>query len=300
MSEAIAQRYDRDEGQFRVSEFRVGRNAAIIGACLLVFCLPALFALFEQNFQTEAGSHTPLILLLGLWTLWQSVAANRHLTMPVSSWLIGGLTILLGGIYVVASAINMALVMAFCAWVGGVLVFWSVFGGQMVRACAFPLAFLGLAVPLPYSLSVVANADLRVFMADHAVFWADKLGLDVAFDRSSIFVNQYRLALEAACAGTSTTISLIAFVLLFTYWYRGGDMRRTAISVALAIPIALIANILRVLVLIVAVDQMGLPVLDSVLHPLAGLISFALALVLFLASDRLIRATLRHIDRVAG
>lgn len=275
------------------------RNSVMIGACLAVFCLPGIVALFEQTLQTEAGSHTPLILLLGLWTLYQTAKANAHLAQSNPSWLIVGLAVVLGAAYIVASAINMALAMAFCAWAVGLLAFWALLGSRMVMACAFPLAFLGLAVPLPYSLSVVANADLRVFMADHAVFLADRLGFDVAFDRSSIFVNQYRLALEAACAGTSTTISLVAFVLLFTYWYRGGDVRRTVVSIALAIPIALAANILRVVVLIVAVDQFGLDVLDTALHPMAGLVSFALALVLFLLSDALVRAVLGRLDQRA-
>ena len=263
---------------------------------MAVYCLPALVALSQKDWNTEAGSLTPLILFLGLWTTAQTIENNRPLfgAGPLGPVLGALVAVSLG--YVFASAIGFVLLMAVCAWAGCVLALWAWRGGAIVWACRFPLAFLGLAVPLPYSLSTMMTERLRAQMAASAVELADKLGLDVAYDRTSIFVNQFRLALEAACAGTSSTITLVAFVLLFTYWYRGRDWRRTVLCVALAVPIAWGANILRVVVLIVAVDRFGAPVLDTLIHPVAGLLSFSIALGLFLAADRGLRSGLRLID----
>ena len=265
---------------------------------MAVYCLPALVALSQKDWNTEAGSLTPLILFLGLWTTAQTIEKNGPLfgAGPLGPLLGALVAVSLG--YVFASAIGFVLLMAVCAWAGCVLALWAWRGGAIVWACRFPLAFLGLAVPLPYSLSTMMTERLRAQMAASAVELADKLGLDVAYDRTSIFVNQFRLALEAACAGTSSTITLVAFVLLFTYWYRGRDWRRTVLCVALAVPIAWGANILRVVVLIVAVDRFGAPVLDTLIHPVAGLLSFSIALGLFLAADRGLRSGLRLIDGV--
>ncbi|WP_137680680.1 exosortase/archaeosortase family protein [Aurantiacibacter suaedae] len=264
---------------------------------MAAYCLPALVALSQRDWNTEAGSLTPLILLLGLWTTAQTLEQHEALiaTGPLLPALAALVVVSLG--YVFASAIGFVLLMAVCAWAGCVLALWVWRGGAIVWACRFPLIFLGLAVPLPYSLSTIMTERLRAEMAASAVWLADVLGLDVAYDRTSIFVNQFRLALEAACAGTSSTITLVAFVLLFTYWYRGRDWRRTVLCVALAVPIAWGANILRVVVLILAVDRFGAPVLDTVVHPVAGLLSFSIALGLFLAADRALREGLRLIDR---
>lgn len=268
----------------------------VVPLAMAAYCLPAIVALSQRDWNTEAGSLTPLILLLGLWTTMQTIEKNKARigTGPLGFALCGLVVVSLG--YVFASAIGFVLLMAVCAWAGCVLALWAWRGWAIVWACRFPLVFLGLAVPLPYSLSTLMTERLRAEMAASAVQLADIAGLDVAYDRTSIFVNQYRVALEAACAGTSSTITLVAFVLLFTYWYRGRDWRRTVLCVALAVPIAWAANILRVFVLIVAVDRFGAPVLDTVIHPVAGLLSFSIALGLFLAADRVLRSGLHLID----
>tara|TARA_A100001391_G_scaffold188957_2_gene159957 strand:+ start:32273 stop:33139 length:867 start_codon:yes stop_codon:yes gene_type:complete len=268
----------------------------VVPLAMAAYCLPAIVALSQRDWNTEAGSLTPLILLLGLWTTTQTIEKNKARigTGPLGFALCGLVVVSLG--YVFASAIGFVLLMAVCAWAGCVLALWAWRGWAIVWACRFPLVFLGLAVPLPYSLSTFMTERLRAEMAASAVQLADIAGLDVAYDRTSIFVNQYRVALEAACAGTSSTITLVAFVLLFTYWYRGRDWRRTVLCVALAVPIAWAANILRVFVLIVAVDRFGAPVLDTVIHPVAGLLSFSIALGLFLAADRVLRSGLHLID----
>lgn len=286
-------------GLFRSQTARLS-NQSFALAMIALFCAPALFALAQGHWNTEAGSLTPLILLLGFWTLWRVMRNTIDLAKPgpLRPALAGLLAVSL--VYVLAGSIKLVLLMAFCAWAGCVLAMWGWLGSAMVIACRFPLFFLGLAVPLPYSLSIAMTEKLRVFMAEQAVWIADGFNLDVALDRTSIFVNQFRLALEAACAGTSSTISLIAFVLLFTYWYSGQDWRRTAISVILSIPIALGANILRVFTLIIAVEFWGAPVLATIIHPFAGVLSFSMALGLFLLADRVTRAALQLVDALMG
>lgn len=285
-------------GDLPATKFASPGTNWLLPAGMLVFCAPAGFALARQHWNSDTGSLTPLILLLGIWTLSRTIQGNIGLAKPgpaLITVLAGLFTVAL--LYLTASAIGIVLLMAVCAWAGCVLAIWSWLGAPLLMACRFPLVFLGLAVPLPYSISVIMAERLRIFMAENAVGMADALGLDIAIDRSNIFVGQYRLAVEAACAGTSSTISLVAFVLLFTYWYSRRDWRRTIVSVLLAIPIALSANVLRVLALIIAVNGFGAPVLNTILHPITGIISFSFALALFLATDRGTRTVLALIDR---
>ena len=272
----------------------------VLPVAALLFCLPALIALADQEWGSDTGSLTPLVLITGVWTLWRAIGENAVLSRPgpMPAALFGlGVVIVL---YVLASAIGQFLLMAAAAWAGCALLLWARHGSHLVWAVRFPLAYLGLAIPLPYSLTGPLNADLRATLSEVAVRLAEALGMEVAIETTSIFVRQYRLAVEAACAGANATFSLIAIVLLFSYWYRTRDWRRTLLVSLCAVPIAMGTNVLRVLLLIVVVDGYGVAVLDTVLHPLAGLISFAIALGLFLLVDRSVRAGLAFYDRRRG
>ncbi len=184
-----------------------------------------------------------------------------------------------------SSAIAMASMGAFAVWTGGVAVFYALHGGQVVRRCAFPLAFLAMAIPLPYSLSMTANAALREFVAEQAVDFGAGIGLDAAIEHGAIIIGPYVLAIENACTGANSTLSLVAISVLYAYWVRSRSILSAGVIAALAIPIAMAANIGRVVGLMALVDWRGSSVLSTFLHPLSGFVSFTIAVGLLLALD---------------
>ena len=247
----------------------------------LVWSLPALWSLAQQTWQTEAGSLAPLVLMLGLWSLFECRARNRHL---IAAGAIGpAITVVcvILPIYVIASAIDMVAVMAVCVWVGGIAAFYYFNGAALMRACGFPLAFLGLAIPLPYSLSMTANLVLRDFIADSASKFGRLLSLETAVDRHYIFIDQYQLSIDNACAGASSTMSLVAIGLLFAHWFQEASWKGYLFAFAISVPIALVANVLRIITLLFMVRTLGPGLLDTALHPLSGVLSFAFALAMF-------------------
>lgn len=247
----------------------------------LVWSLAALWSLTQQTWQTEAGSLAPLVLMLGLWSLFECRARNRHL---IAAGAIGPAIIVVCAIlpiYVIASAIDMVAVMAVCVWVGGIATFYYLNGAALTRSCAFPLAFLGLAIPLPYSLSMTANLHLRDFIANSASNVGQLLSLETAVDRNYVFVDQYQLSIDNACAGASSTMSLIAIGLLFAHWFQEANWKGYLFAFAVSVPIALIANVLRIITLLFMVQTVGPGLLDTALHPLSGILSFTFALAMF-------------------
>jgi exosortase len=191
-------------------------------------------------------------------------------------------------IYLFASAIDMVALMAVCVWLAGVATFYSLNGAKLTRACIFPLGFLGLVVPLPYSLSLPANIILRDETAKLSSNLARSLNLETAVDNHFIFVDQYKLAIDTACAGLSSTMSLVAVGLLFAYWMQGIGWRGYLVAVLISVPIALFANILRIVVLLLFVKLLGPDLLDTMVHPLSGVLSFAFALLMFAAAQKLL------------
>lgn len=252
----------------------------IATAGLGVLLLPAVTALARQTWRSEAGSLSPLILLFGLWTLWRIACDSGEQSQPGASPVWAAILSLSLPAYLVAIMIDSITMIALMAWVISVTVLYAIAGWAMVRACRVPLIFLALVVPLPYALSAHLNALLRGWLSEWSVEISRWIGIDAALEEGNIAVNQYLLSVEAACAGVNSTVSLVAIGFLFGFWVYRSHVPGIILISALAIPIALTANLLRVLGLIALVDLSGPAPLGGLIHPLSGIVSFVLALAM--------------------
>ena len=274
-------------------------ESVLLGAAALLWSIPAALSLAENVWVTEAGSIAPFILILGGWVLWQTWQANR------SEWRGGGsplawiALVFIALVYLFAAMIAMPSLLALATWAGGLVAFYLRFGWPMTRVCLLPWLFLLLVVPLPYALSLDLNVVIRQELAQNAVAFASRLGIDAALERHFIIVGPYVLGVENACAGTNSTVTLVALALLYAFWTGGGGWRRVLAFAALAVPVAMSANTLRIVLLMLSVDAAGAAILETQWHPIAGLVSFCIAFLLLLALDAAWRAV-RPIGRRAG
>lgn len=256
------------------------RQSWFVLVCSAFFAAPTLIALSQQAWTSEAGSLAPLILALGLWTLWHAV--QRHQDEVSQGSLILWLALVAPAMAVMlfATLINMAPLMALATWAVLSASFYALLGWEIVKRCLVPLGFLGLIVPLPFTLSAPANAFLRESISVASVDLARAIGMDAAKGQGHIAIDQYVLAVENACAGASSTLSLIAIGLLFAYWISSAGLGKTLAIALLAIPIALVANVLRVVGLLWLISSFGSTILDTAIHPLSGVLSFIMAFTL--------------------
>lgn len=257
----------------------------------VVWVVPAVLLLTRTTWQTDAGSIGPLTLVLGLIVLAREVRALPADLRPGSAWIAGALLALATGLYLVASVLSFALLAVAAAWLGLVVVLYALSGFAALRHCWFPLAYLLLVLPLPYTLTYSAAARLGTWLALGAVRLLRPLGIDVAVNGSTVIVDQYELVVEQACAGLSSTISLIAIGIIYARWFHRAHPWRLGVLVLLAVPIAYLANQIRVAALVYAVHRQGSGILGSSVHPLSGVLSFGLALGLVMAVDRALGRT---------
>lgn len=149
-------------------------------------------------------------------------------------------------------------------------------GVARTRAILFPLAFLAFALPIPLALTEQVHWQLRQVATAAAAAVVPMLGVPVFVEGTTIHLARGSLQVADACSGFSTLYAAMAVACLVAYT-SAGTLRRTLV-LTLAAPVAIAANALRVIGLVLLVAWQGTEILDTFVHPLSGVMTFALAL----------------------
>ena len=103
-----------------------------------------------------------------------------------------------------------------------------------------------------------------------------------------IIIGQYELLVAAACSGLNSIISLSVIALFYLYARHDGDLRRSLPSILMIVPIAIMANLVRVIILILLTYYAGDAAAQGFLHGFAGIAMFVVALGLLVTWDSMI------------
>jgi exosortase len=126
---------------------------------------------------------------------------------------------------------------------GGMILFLA--GWKMLRAVAFPLAFLVLMIPLPALIYNQVTFPLQLLASRLASNSLELLGIPVLREGNVLVLPNYSLEVVQACSGIRSLMSLIALAIAYGYL---ADRRLWAryILVIFMLPIAVAGNALRV------------------------------------------------------
>jgi len=149
-------------------------------------------------------------------------------------------------------------------------------GVERTRKIAFPLAFLAFALPIPLSLTESLHLVLRHAVTNVIAAVTPLLGIPVFAEGTTLHLARADLVIADACSGFSTLYAAAAVACL-TAW-QADTWKRRLLVVLCAAPIAIAANILRVMLLVLLVASTGLDVLNTWIHPASGMLTFALSL----------------------
>jgi exosortase len=228
-------------------------------------------------------SHGVLVPLLSLFLAWRSravLAARRP-----SNWGYGviaaGLAMLVVGLWLSAywiAGFSLPVVIA------GIVL--ALLGPDVVRRWAFPLAFLFLMIPLPFDVWVAQWLETPTASASTAV--VQVLGVPAQNKGSLIELPNSAFAVGGVCAGLRSSIALFTLALFVVMVGTPGGMRNKIALLALVIPLALVANTVRIAVLLMVAHAWGGDAAMNYYHDYSSYVFFALALgLLFLASGGL-------------
>jgi exosortase len=149
-------------------------------------------------------------------------------------------------------------------------------GRRRTMALAFPLLLAFLMLPIPAAAVTRLHLVLRHLSAGGAEQIVSLLGIPAFREGTTLFLPAGNLRVADACSGFSTLYAAVTLSLLLAYWHQ--SRWKGWIIIATAFPLAIFCNILRCAGLAVVVNMQGPWVLDTQLHVLSGIISFAATL----------------------
>jgi len=255
---------------------------------LAILAVPTLITVGKQVWSTEIGAHGPIVLATGLWLAWRQADQLKKDATPGAPWLTALGLIASLGLYVVGRAYEF-MVLEVGGLYGVCLSFLHAYVG--VRAMLknwFPILYLGFVVPLPAWLIDSVTAPLKEFVSYAATTLLQACGLPIVREGVTLMVAQYQLLVEDACSGMNSLIGLIAISLFYIYLARSASWRYSIFLVSLVVPVAILANIIRIITLVLLTYFFGDGVAQGFLHVTAGLFLFAIALLLVFAIDSVV------------
>ena len=243
--------------------------------------------LFNWQVVDSYYSHGFLIPPISLYFIW----AKRKLlleaplvpsTLGIPVLIFAGALLLLGDFLGFALFAQLSMIPTL---LGLILIF---LGKRHALLMWFPLLFLLFMIPIPYSLTTTVSFKIKLLATESAVQLAQAITLPMIRDGSYVYFGDDRLLVGEVCGGLRSLIALLAFGTIMSYISKTKLWARFVI-LAIAGPVAIIANILRIFFLCVVGHVWGSNVAVGTLHDISGIMIFAVAFIILFTIESLLR-----------
>src|SRR4051794_1164987 len=254
------------------------------GTALLAVVAIELIALYAPTARWLYGrwtmsvwhnAHGLFIPPLVAWMIWQELKARPDLPASSSAWGFAFLVPALA-LQVIDTGMHTDLLSAIALVLAPPGLSLLFLGVPRTRLIAFPLFLATFALPIPLGLTETIHLVLRKVAIAGASAVLPVLGITVFTEGTTMHTVRGSLEVADACSGFSTLYAAMAVAFLTAY--TAATNARRGLVLLLAGPIAIASNILRVAILVSLVVWKGEPILETFLHPLSGMMTFALSL----------------------
>jgi exosortase len=280
----------RSRGGSRLARLEI--VAVVIGISALL--LPTLVRLATEYWSTDNGVHGPLILVSGAWLIWRERAIIHFRPGSISGWwLLPSLPLFLL-LYAYGRIFDVLIVETSLLYAILVLIGFYYWGPTVMRRLWFAIIYLAFLIRPPSELVAELTQPLKIWLSGTAVSILHGFGYPVGNTGVSIQIAQYELLVQQACAGLGSIFSLLAIGLLYLHLSNHQSRLRAAILLLAIIPIAVLANLIRVLGIVLLTYYAGNDVAQGFAHDVMGLTTFAVAILGMLVLDGLLGLFIRE------
>jgi len=249
---------------------------------------PAYHGLANTIWASDAQGHGPIILAVSAWLLWQKREALAALERKPALGTAIALAVLAVLAYVVGRSqtvwtlevaaqnlMVLALILAFFGWSGA-------------RVTWFPMFFLIFMIPWPGEWIDAVTQPLKMAVSTVATWLLYNMGYPVGRTGVILTVGPYQLLVADACSGLNSLFTLEALGLLYMNLMRYQSLARNITLAILILPISFIANVVRVMILVLVTYHFGDEAGQGFVHSFAGMVLFIVALAIMLVTDHVL------------
>ena len=265
---------------------------ALLALGFALLYVPEYLLLARTIWASDEQGHGPIILAISGWLLFQ----KRHqlASLPARPAPVAGWALLLFALALYAFGRSQDIIMfaigSQILLLGAMLLLFK--GAAALRLAWFPLFFMLFMVPLPEALVAAVTAPLKSAVSAVATDLLYRLGYPVGRTGVILTVGPYQLLVADACAGLNSMFTLEALGMLYMNLMNYTSPLRNTLLALLLIPTAFVANIVRVMILVLVTYHFGDEAGQGFVHGFAGIVLFLVALLLMLVLDKLLGAFL--------
>ena len=263
-------------------------SLSLLLAGFTAMALPTLWQLANTVWSSDEQGHGPVILGVALWLLWR--VRTQLVGLPYAPAPIGG-----SGLLAVAFVCNvMGRSLEIVQFEVGALIIAAaallllVRGWAGLRLALFPLFLLLFIVPLPGVFVQTITVPLKTAVSYLAELLMHNLGYPVARTGVILAVGQYQLLVADACAGLTSMFTLECLGLVYVNLIGNHSTLHKTLLAILIVPIAFLANVVRVVILVLVTYHFGDAAGQGFVHGFAGIVLFVVATALMFATDNLL------------
>lgn len=169
-------------------------------------------------------------------------------------------------------------------------------GVKMTRVLLAPVLYLMFMIPLPAIIWNNFAFSLRLAASKVAVASMHAMGMTVLREGNLIYLPNASLEVMDACSGMRSLVSLMALGALFAFISRHSIWKKWTLFLS-SIPIAIVSNIMRLIIVVVMVQAYGKEVALGATHTFSGIIVFFIGLVFLLVVNKLLSVSPKQVAR---
>jgi exosortase len=266
---------------------RTWRSHWLLYLGVAAMIIPTMIEVARESWSTEQGAHGPIVLATGIWLVAILRKQVTPLVRPGNIALTLAILIPSLLVYIVARITTTLELEGFALYCAMVAIFYGMCGQRVLRAMWFPTFYFAFLFPPPDNVVATITQPLKLGISRAAVGLLDSFGMSIARKGVIIQVDQYDILVAAACAGLNSIISLSAIGLFYIYMRHNANWRYAVLLMLAIVPVALLANFVRVLLLILITYYLGDSYAQGFLHGFAGMVMFTVALLGIFGIDQL-------------
>ncbi|MBO9575036.1 MAG: exosortase V [Sphingobium sp.] len=263
------------------------QNPVLIAGMLAIF-IPTILFVAQDSWSTEQGAHGPIVLATGLWLLAREWKYARPSIKPAPLLWVAVVFVPLLALYYVSRVSAIVETEGYLMYSLLIVVLYSFIGWRALLVLWFPLFYLLFLFPPPETLVAAVTNPLKIALSEWSVHFLYLLGYPIAQQGVTIQIGQYQLFVADACSGLNSLISLSAISLFYVYLRHRANFRYSMILFVTVVPVAIFANFVRIMFLVLLTYYGGEAVAQGFLHQFAGMTTFMTALLTIFLIDHFI------------